>query len=195
MRNLILVPHQDDEMVGCYSLMKLLGGEVSVAVVFKGGGQPKDEVLDEERLFHLRCQETMDACRELGVKEYDFLSIPRGTKFNEVKSLVRDYLKWKKPVNIFTTYPYDNHQEHMILGKIIKQLTKKYQRAYGFIVQTDYLKDFASQHYPDIRFKLNTSELGERQRLICMYKTQSHFLPNIIKRPEYEFERYWRITK
>ena len=195
MDNLILVPHQDDEMIGCYYLMKLLMNNVTVTTVFKGGGQPKDKVLDEDKLYDLRCNETKKACRKLGVTVFDFLGIPRGTNYEEIEYLVNEYLEVTEPNNIYTTFPHDNHEEHMILGQIVRQLVKKWQKAFGFIVQTDYLNGKINVAVPDIQFKLSEENLKERYNLICEYKTQSHFLPNVIRRPEYKYERYWRITK
>ena len=190
MRYLILVPHQDDEMLGCYSVMKHFGRDVGVTVAFKGGGQPKDYKIEPEKLHSMRNNETLTACRKLGVREIDSLRIPRPVDKELAKKKIRNYLNHHNPEVIFTTFPFDNHPEHRILGEIIKEIKVK---AFGFIVQTDYLMNKRNRDKADITIQLNDLEYMEKVELIDIYETQRHFLPNIVRRPANKIETFWRI--
>jgi len=190
MRHLIFVPHQDDEMLGCYSIMKHFKNEVGVTIAFKGGGQPKGYKLDPEQLWNMRNNETSVACRKLGVRKFDFLIIPRPVDKERAKKKIKNYITQESPNLIFTTYPWDNHPEHVLLGNIIKELGIE---AYGFIGQTDYLDAKRKLGRADIEIELNDLEYMEKKELIDIYETQAHFLPNIVRRPQYKIETFWRI--
>ncbi len=190
MRHLIFVPHQDDEMLGCYSIMKHFRNEVGVTIAFKGGGQPKNYKLDPEQLWNMRNNETMVACRKLGVREFDFLRISRPIDKEKAKKKIKNYIGMKNPKIVFTTYPWDNHPEHVLLGEIIKELGIE---AYGFIGQTDYLDKKRAEGAADIEMSLNDLQYMEKIELIDIYDTQAHFLPNIVRRPQYRNESFWRI--
>jgi len=190
MRHLILVPHQDDEMLNCYSIMKLFGNECRVAIVFKGGGEPKPNPYSPEELYRIRNYETIEACEKLGVKKIDFLGIPRGTQIGLVAMDIQNYIWSIRYKEIFTCYPNDKHPEHMMLGKIIRNLGVK---AVGFITQTDYLVSMRYNTPPDISIRLSDKDYEEKVNLIDIYKTQKHFLPNIVRRLPYRIETFWRI--
>jgi LmbE family N-acetylglucosaminyl deacetylase len=192
MNNLLLVPHQDDEMLGAYSIMKLMGETIRVATVFRGGGEPRPNPYPSDVLHEMRCSETSKACNKLGVQLFDFLRIDRGTNKKVVARHIERYLDHISPKTIFTAYPCDNHPEHILLGNIIKDLGVK---AYGFIIQTDYLMDMRNRQIPDISIYLTEGEYYEKIRLIDIYKTQKHFLPNIVRRIPYRVETFWRIDK
>ena len=192
MRHLILVPHQDDEMLNCYSIMKLFADECKVAIVFKGGGEPKPNPYSEEALYKIRNNETKEACSKLGVNEIDFLGIPRGTQEGLALLDVKSYLYDNEYKEIFTSFPYDKHPEHRMLGRIIAKLGVK---AFGFITQTDYLVSMRYYTPPDIAIRLSDKEYEEKINLIDIYKTQKHFLPNIVRRLPYRIETFWGSKK
>jgi len=191
MNHLILVPHQDDELIGCYSIMKLHGCYSRVATVFMGGGEPKPNPYTPAELHAQRCNETVTVCRRFGVKDFDFLRIRRGTDFDVVKKNIASYLEYRSPTGmIFTTFPFDKHPEHEMLGSVIKELKVP---AYGFIVQTTKLELMRETRVPDITYNLSTEEYEEKIALVDLYQTQRHFLPNIIRRPAYKQETFWKI--
>jgi len=78
----------------------------------------------------------------------------------------------------------------MMLGKIIQNLGVK---AVGFVTQTDYLVAKRYETPPDISIRLSDKEYEEKVNLINTYETQKHFLPNIVRRPPYRIETFWRI--
>jgi LmbE family N-acetylglucosaminyl deacetylase len=190
MKYLILVPHQDDEMIGCFSIMSLLRDDCIVTTVFKGGGEPKPNPYTPDELHRVRCRETVNACSKLGVRDFDFLKVPRDIEKEDLKNHIKNYLDYRSPRVIFTIYPYDNHPDHMLLGSAMRELGVK---AFGFIVQTTFLRDMIKKRCPTMQIKLTEKEYQKKVDLVDYYVTQKHFLPNVIRRGEYHAERFWRV--
>ena len=46
---------------------------------------------------------------------------------------------------------------------------------------------------PDIFIKLSNEEYEEKKRLIDVYETQKHFLPNVVRNYIYKTEIFWRL--
>ena len=187
---MILAPHQDDEMLACYSIMERAKERCRVTIVFKGGGEPKPNPYRPEELYKIRCMETVNACSKLGVRDFDFLRINRGTPVDQVKKYIKNYLELKEPRCLFTSYPFDNHPEHLILGEIVRELGIP---AFGFVIHTGCLDIMRESLKPTLNVHLGVNEYSHKINLINEYKTQSHFLPNIVRRRQYRDESFWRI--
>lgn len=181
----IIVPHQDDELF-CYSMLRKAD---KLIVVFKGGGEPKGYRLDPETLYKYRSFETLKTCDEFNL-DVEFLNIQRPYEKDFLEDRIEKLFKIKFDA-IITTMPVDYHEDHSNLGNCIK----KYYNGnlYGFIVHTNTLIRYMKDNDPDIIYNLNDNEIDHRYNLAINYKTQKHFLLNVIRRKIYNIERYWRI--
>jgi len=184
----IIVPHQDDEIF-CYSLLRKVE---KLIVVFKGGGEPKGYILDPEELYKRRCNETLKTCEEMGVKDVSFLGVQRPYTKEDLDVAIRSVFERKHFDIVVTTLPIENHPDHIALGKAVPRFCSA-DELYGFIVHTKTLVDYSNKVKPSEIFELTDEEYAHKIRLANNYKTQKHFLPNVIKRKVYKTELYWRM--
>ena len=184
----IVVPHQDDEIF-CYTL---LSKAEKLVVVFKGGGEPKGYKLDPEKLYEIRCNETLKTCKEMGIKDVSFLGVQRPYTEVDLNVAIRNVFDRKHFDIVVTTLPIENHPDHVALGKAVSRFCYA-DELYGFIVHTGTLVDYSNRVKPNEVFELTDEEYAHKIRLADNYETQKHFLPNVIKRSIYKTERYWRL--
>jgi len=187
MSNLLIVPHQDDEIF-CYSYLDKLK---KMIIVFEGGGEPINNTMDRIDLFYARCDETIKTAREFGINDVEFLRVSRPYKGWELNKAIEKVFKNDYGF-VITTMEEDLHPDHKALSVAVKKYCKK--DLYGFIVHTNSLDYYTEKIKPDISVKLSDKEFKHKIRLANNYVTQKHFLPNVIRRKSYKWERYWRLN-
>lgn len=161
-------------------------------VVFKGGGEPKGYTLEPEELFNKRCAETLKTCREMGVDDISFLEVQRPYTIKDLDYAVQKIFKDIHFDIVVTTMPIEGHPDHVALGESVSKYCNA-DKLYGFIVHTGTLIKYSKTNVPDIAYDLTKDELKYKISLVNNYETQKHFLPNIIRRPQYKTEKYWRL--
>lgn len=185
MNKLLVLPHQDDELF-CYSQ---LDNNAKVVIVFKGGGSPKGYRMAPEELYKKRCAETIKTCTEMGVSGVMFLGVQRPYSERDLDRAIESLLIKETYDVIVTTMVEDKHPDHRALSKSVLKYTDR--PTYGFIVQTQALKDYSEKYPPDICKNIDHIH---KIKLADNYTTQKHFLPNVISRGAYKTERYWRLN-
>lgn len=190
MSKLLIVPHQDDEIF-CYSFLK---EPHDLVIVFKGGGEPKGYTLRPEDLYQARCEETFKTALSMATENVSFLNVERPYTEQELDIAIKEFFKYHKGEydTVVTTMPVDNHPDHVALSNVVCKHCDDGE-IYGFIVQTKILTEYSKKNKADIEIKLSEEDYNEKVKLAQNYKTQGHFLPNVIRRGAYKIERYWRL--
>jgi LmbE family N-acetylglucosaminyl deacetylase len=184
---LLLIPHQDDELF-CYALLNKVS---KVVIVFKGGGEPKGYTLDSEDLYRRRCDESLKTCNSFGINDVRFLGVQRPYTSLELDTVIKKLFLHNECDTVITTMEEDKHQDHKALSIAVKKHCTV--ELYGFIVQTNVLDDYTRLVEPDVSIKLSNKEFERKIKLADNYKTQEHFLPTVMRRKAYKWERYWRL--
>lgn len=185
---MIIIPHQDDEIF-CYAYLKY---EHELVVVFKGGGEPKGYILDPEELYKRRCEETVTTCKGMNVSKVHFLGVQRPYTTADLDKALINFLADRNPDYIITTMTADAHPDHVALGKSMLRCCKV-SPLYGFIVGTDALVGYSKKNKSLFEYELSEKEHKHKVKLVDNYITQKHFLPIVLKRPQYKIEKYWRL--
>jgi LmbE family N-acetylglucosaminyl deacetylase len=185
---LVLVPHQDDEIF-CFSYLPYA---TVLATAFKGGGQPKGKKIESEELHSMRMVESWTTCEEFGIKKMFDFNIKRPYDVDFLEACIKRFFEENKYSVVITTMPVDFHEDHSILGQLVKKHSSA-EFTYGFIVHTDTLAEYKDNNPPDVTIRLGEDEYERKVRLANNYETQKHFLPNVIKRKIYKTEYYWRL--
>lgn len=146
-RVLVLVPHPDDDVIGCgatASLHALQGDPVRIVVVYDGAAGDPDEKFDAETLIERRHAEARAGGVCLGLEDYEFWDYPEGhepddTQFRagaeRIAQLVRDW----KPDFVYAPWIGEQHLDHHILARIARaglRLAEFQGRALGYEVWT-----------------------------------------------------------
>ncbi len=199
---LIIVPHQDDEILGCCTLIKRNPEAIfDICVVIRGSGPcEKFPYLNNDIIIldKVRELESRTACAHF--PHVDFLEWPHCPWI--IRNTVGQHLGYKALFNgtarfkdkffeydyIFTVNPKDKHDEHQALGKVILEITKEHPHVYTFYVDKSRDKPTPDEY----RLDLSKEELEFKKNLCDVFQTQSHFLPNIVRREEYWYERFYK---
>ncbi|MEJ5339291.1 MAG: PIG-L family deacetylase [Aquificaceae bacterium] len=116
---LVLAPHPDDELLGCggtICVLKEMGKEIHTIFLSVGekAGNPE-----------IRKMEALKVREELGYDRVEFWTYPDGgLKFYEqdIKEKIKTYAIKQDVDFIFSTAPYDFHEDHRILGSLCIKL-------------------------------------------------------------------------
>lgn len=202
-KGLIVVPHQDDEILGCSILLSRNHFQIhDLWFIVKGGGEdPTRPNLSSDELYRIRCEESKKALATFkNIDEIIFFGIERPGGKHLTKGKFLNFLKPKLTLQkhdlydqIITTSEFDKHDEHQALGAAMKELSDLHDfqhKLLSFYVDKSREKNVKIE--PSLDFELNDSELKLKRTLVKFFESQKHFLPNIVERPEYKFERfYW----
>ena len=113
---LVLMPHADDELIGCLQLLKTVKGGVVVNMDMAGG--------DDEQLHKLRYQEFVNHMNSLN---NNYLNIDS----DKEASLIKILLEYK-PLYIFVPSCVDWHKEHhevirLLVSALNKTISKEWE--------------------------------------------------------------------
>jgi len=200
---LIISPHQDDEILGCSTIIAENNFQIhDVWFVVKGGGySPNHPNLKGDDLYKVRCAESRKALS-------CFKNIGE-IKFLDVKRINNEYVERKKVESILaynfkeyhsqyrqilTTSRFDKHDEHKIIGDVVQELSFEESLDFDHKVLNFYVSkelEEKSEGEIIIEFKLTEEQLKIKKTLVKIFETQKHFLPNIVERPSYRFERFY----
>ncbi len=150
-RALVLVPHPDDDVIGCggtASLHALQGDPVRIVVVYDGAaGDPDGKFgaeLDGQSLVERRQSEARAGGVCLGLSDYEFWGYPEGHEPDDamfragaerIAALVREW----KPDFVYAPWIGEQHLDHHILARIARvgvRLAGFEGRAFGYEVWT-----------------------------------------------------------
>ncbi len=117
---LVVVPHPDDEVIGCGAMMAWhasRGHRVVVVHATDGaGGDPEGKFGD---IASLRKAESARALEILGVREWRELGFPDGRleEAGGLEKILEDLLRRLQPRTFYTLSPLDNHKDHRVLAR------------------------------------------------------------------------------
>lgn len=172
---LILVPHPDDEALGCSGSITLLNnkGAHSTIVYLTNGerlyGDPSEDIAKK------RIEEAKKVSNMLGCKETLFLNFPDGetSKYKDkIYKKLQEIIIGKRPELVFAPSPVDFHADHISLSYVVFNL----------------LKDLGSfklafyEVYSTIRFNclIDISEvIGQKKDAILAYNTSLSEKPEV----------------
>ncbi|MFT5283906.1 MAG: LmbE family N-acetylglucosaminyl deacetylase [Planctomycetota bacterium] len=127
-RVLVLVPHPDDDVIGCggtASLHALQGDPVRIVVVYDGAAGDPEAKFDAETLIERRHAEARAGGVCLGLEDYEFWDYPEGHEPDDaafsagakrIAQLVRDW----QPDIVYAPWIGEFHLDHHVLARIAR---------------------------------------------------------------------------
>lgn len=129
-RILVVAPHPDDESIGCGGLISLYHNQVDVLLVTDG----YNPELGNKEQSEIRQREFQNAMALAQVHDYMMLHIPehhimeQHRKFQEIDFNVYSH--------VFVPNRYENHQDHVAVYKVIKNVINRKTKLYEYEVWT-----------------------------------------------------------
>lgn len=126
-RVLVLVPHPDDEALGCGGLLALLAkaaAQIQVVLVTDGAGAPHGD----PNLANARRSEFLSSLEVLGITCVpEFWCIPDGSVESSVdlNANIQRAVDIYRPQLIICPWDRDLHPDHATIGRSIRQLAKR----------------------------------------------------------------------
>lgn len=122
---LVLAPHPDDETLGCGALIarrRSAGSTVRVVIAADGSSSHPASLIDPAALVALRREESLEACRCLGVgrTHVQHLGVPDGQVAERVAELTESLAQLidrERPLDVFVTSAEDWHPDHQALNR------------------------------------------------------------------------------
>lgn len=200
---LIISPHQDDEILGCSTIITRNDFQIhDIWFIIKGGGfDPSQPSLVDDELYKVRNQESLKALSIFPNvnKEVKFFGIkrPLENEFVTEKQLekVCQYLDAHEDEyrQILITSEFDKHIEHQRLAKVIKEFAREKDfehKILCFYISKEQ-EPTNEENKPVIEFELTDTELKLKKELIKNFKTQKHFVMNLVERDNYKWEKFY----
>jgi len=197
------VPHQDDEILGCCTLIKRNPKCDFIIKTVCGNTGPSEKYpyLKGRCLDAIRCLETNIARRHFSNTYYSSGSYVYRDYTNEFISEKQIYEELIKRCHgyaynyIFTVSGEDKHIEHKnlyhALMRVLREIKYKGEVFTFFIDKTEAEKKH-KKIYESFTIETTKKELAFKKNLIDVFQTQSHFLPNLIKREDYWYEKFYK---
>ncbi len=175
-RVLILAPHIDDEVIGCFGAMKsYLDRGRPVWIAYLTRSQKKGSKRTEEHVALERKQEAKEVAEALGIAT-DNLYFLEGEDGNlagsEVSADLRKVVEKVQPDTIFLPCPLDSHRDHRA---VTQHLLRALDRMDSSHVQ---LLIYESQSpitifYGNVLLDIS-SLVGEKQKILKLFKSQKN---------------------
>ena len=146
-RVLVLVPHPDDDVIGCggtASLHALQGDPVRIVVVYDGAAGDPEAKFEAETLVERRHAEARAGGLCLGLEDYEFWDYPEGHEPDDaafaagarrIEQLVREW----RPDIVYAPWIGEHHLDHWVLARIARaglELAEFAGKALGYEVWT-----------------------------------------------------------
>jgi LmbE family N-acetylglucosaminyl deacetylase len=125
---LVLAPHPDDETLGAGALIarkRAAGVEVRIVIVTDGRHSHVSQVLDADALAAVRREESIQACKRLGVEPHNLvhLDVPEGTvntRVEEIRSRLIAEVRDMRPDDVLVTSALDWHVDHRTVSELAR---------------------------------------------------------------------------
>ncbi len=174
---LILVPHPDDETIGCGGLLIKLSYNSLIKVILFTQGEKLESHLSMEALREKRIQEFREVMNLLNIKDVEIYDFPDGglRDYKEkLKTLIKSKIEEYKPDVTVTSYIFDYHEDHKVLGEIIFEIYKRFP-------EIDFLM-YSVYHYvrPNIEIDV-TGEIDKLKELFDRYRISLNKKVDIFK--------------
>lgn len=185
---LVLVPHMDDEILGCGGTIAQLINKELIYFVFASDGSksPYSKKSANSELNKIRVNESKSALSLLGIPEKNiiFLNLPDyqlKNYFDTLADKLAKIIKELKPDIILTPFRYDRHPDHIVLrNSTLKAyiLANSTALIFEYFVYTKVQllkhKDIRKYIYPDLLIRINTSNvITIKRRALSCFKSQT----------------------
>lgn len=178
---LVLVPHCDDEVLGCGGAMQYhitRGDVVSVCFVKKVyDNRSKIQQKDSQKVKHLL---NYKYNYYLNIKPEDFTVINARTI-----ERVENFINEKKYDVIYTTHPGDAHQDHRSLFEIVKTVTRTYSKRFvkqilccETLSSTGLSINLETTFTPNYYIKLTQEQIELKVKALELYKNELRKFPH-----------------
>jgi N-acetylglucosamine malate deacetylase 1 len=124
-RILVISPHPDDESIGCGGTLRrhVVSGD-EVRAIFLTSGERGGHSLSPPDASRVREEEAQQACRILGLAEWDFWRQPDG-KLEVTDLLARrlaELLDQWRPHLIYVTHEQEMHTDHRAAASLVRRV-------------------------------------------------------------------------
>jgi len=123
MNVLVVVPHPDDESIGCGGTICLHAARGDrVAAVFLTSGELGLRKLPQEKAWRVREREAEKAAEILGIASLTFLRFPDrhvGDQIEKAAEALSPVLRQEKPESIYLAHERDRHRDHRACAPIV----------------------------------------------------------------------------
>jgi LmbE family N-acetylglucosaminyl deacetylase len=177
---LILVPHPDDETLGCGAVLRKHAennGKITLVNMTDGSGAMT--AMDREALKKMRKEELNQICTRLKITDVIHLDFPDGNLEVSKASIdgLAEIIKEKSPDIIYVPFFCDFHKDHVaanqILGSALKE-THHYCQIRAYEIQVP-ITPLLFNSYLEI-----SDDLAYKKELIQQYRSQMLSLDNVI---------------
>lgn len=169
---IVLAPHPDDEILGCFGAIKEhIKENDKIAVIYITDGEKCNPGISHENMRMLRKKETERVLTSLRIKRKYFLSLPDTNVKPTEKSIEKlaQIIVMEKPKVIYSPNMKEAHRDHKNTWRILRACFKKY-------TDSEFEVRFYEVWTPLDKFNLiiNISNIiNEKIRLIKYYASQS----------------------
>ena len=183
---LFIVPHPDDEIVGCCIILKRLllkKHKVYVFFVTNGVLSEKSLWLWEKKKYEtklaLRKNEANESLMTLGIKDFCFQNIPTRTLKNKIEDTytkIKNLISSKKIDILFCPAYEGGHQDHDVANFICSKF-KKICKVYEYSEYNYFNKSINCNTFPTIignhtNIKLSENEIKFKEKCLKIYKSE-----------------------
>ena len=189
---LVISPHADDEILGCYGLMKKIknnGGKVFVQILTLGGYSRNNDVVKKE----IWKNEFLSVSKLMKIDGFDIKfyendekhldTIPQHLLIEYITSKSKVSLQKIKPTIVAIPTIFSTHQDHVQTYKISLAALRTHPKKTSFCPQT--ILSYESPEYhswsayselgqfsPTFFMELNKREIVEKIKAFSLYKSQ-----------------------
>jgi len=182
MKNLLfIIPHPDDEVVGCCTIIRrLLNKNKNIHLFFLTNGVISEEsnwVWQRKKIplkIKQRKSEMMLSLKLIGIKDISFQNIPTRTlkdNINKTYKKINEIINLKKIDTIFCPAYEGGHQDHDVSNFICSKFIKKYK-----------VYEFPEYNYFDRRINCNTFiKSKSNETVLNLVQNEKEFKKNCLK--------------
>ncbi len=170
---LMIAPHQDDELFGCYGLLsKIKRQNASIRVVYLSDGSLGAPGLERsEELTFLRCSEAKQVLHHMHIDEFSFKNMPDGElaqHLKEITLIIKNEIINYSPDTIIYPHHKDVHPDHMAASRSVKRALNEANVNINLIGYEIWNKI----DKPNLYIDLNEDEVEIKLSLAQMYRSQ-----------------------
>lgn len=182
MRVLVLLPHSDDEVLGCGGLIYYLRlNHACIRAVYLTDGSMCENnftnIIDQRR------EEAINGMKYMGIDDLVFADFKDGTlndKMNQLSKLIQKEINLFQPELLVAPQPNDHHSDHSSIGQVVCELNQN--KNYG---DTIFYEVWGGIENPNVWLILSNEVYLTLYQWCAFYKSQKK-----INQYFYENRRY-----
>lgn len=193
-RNLLIAPHQDDEILAAYGLMLLSPTDWTVLFITDGAkGLSVNHLWMNKRIAEIRKIESKYNLMMIGVFDFKFADFEQDRLIDNAWRVSECLTRVGEYDNVFTPHPQDGHEDHRFVSDLTTIACGSFKVAkpnlYYYTINTGIGESLLPA---DIEYVLPENVYETKKKAIVNFKSQDHFLVSVFNRPYYHSEKFWR---